>query len=666
MSKIKIESVSMRRAHRVALGATLLLLAVASLLWSGPPERRAGRGQWTTFGHDPQRSGWAKDEQTFSPQNVFRLGLVWKATLPNEPRALNGLTAPLVVGNMATGEGVKALVVVGGSSDHLFALDAETGAVIWKVDFPVLGKPNNPSTWLCPNALNATPVIDAERHRVFAIASDGRLHTIALRDGGALRPPVQFVPPYSKMWSLNYVGGILYAPLSQDCNGVRSGIYAMDPDAPGQPVTAFWTAQNCGRGFCGAGAWGRGGVAIDFSGFIYAATGDGPFDPTANQFGSTVVRVVPTTLKLADYYTPPNWQQINKLDLDMGNTTPVVFRWRDRVLAATGGKEGVIYLMDAESLGGGDHHSAVYVSPRYSNDEQSFQKNGIWGALSSWQDPSGNVWVLVPTWGPTAAKATTFPFSYGPVTQGCVMAFKVVADSSGKPILQPAWTSHNISVPEPVAIAGGIVFALGTGENTEQVYEGDIKRLIKDRNALMNNNAVLFALDGETGRELWNSGGAITDWTHFSGLAVGDGKVFLVTHQGGVYAFGLKANATVSLPASKSTTDAARAPAPPQADVHPSVAKSEGPSVCPSASDLFKQQCAMCHAADGKGLASLHTPDFTDAKWQASRTDAALIDAIVNGKEGEGRMPAFKGKLTTEQADQLVRCVRGFASAHTK
>jgi cytochrome c oxidase cbb3-type subunit III len=68
----------------------------------------------------------------------------------------------------------------------------------------------------------------------------------------------------------------------------------------------------------------------------------------------------------------------------------------------------------------------------------------------------------------------------------------------------------------------------------------------------------------------------------------------------------------------------------------------------------------MCHGANGKGMAAMHTPDFTDSSWQASKSDKDLIDAVTNGTD-KG-MPAFGGQLTAPQIDQLVHCmVRGFA-----
>ena len=53
----------------------------------------------------------------------------------------------------------------------------------------------------------------------------------------------------------------------------------------------------------------------------------------------------------------------------------------------------------------------------------------------------------------------------------------------------------------------------------------------------------------------------------------------------------------------------------------------------------FQKNCATCHGADGKGLSSTKTPDFTDPKLQASLSDQQMIDIISNGKNGTA-MPA--------------------------
>lgn len=344
----------------------------------------------------------------------------------------------------------------------------------------------------------------------------------------------------------------------------------------------------------------------------------------------------------------------------MGTTTPVIFRWRNRVLTAIGGKEGAIYLVDTATMSSPQHRTALYISPRYTNREQTFEANGIWGVMSAWHDAQGATWLFVPSWGePTTA--AQFPQSHGPVKSGSVMAFKVVSGQDGSPTLQPAWISADIAVPDPVAIAGGIAFVVGTGENPQQVENGDINKLLHNREQRNTGHAVLYALDARTGRQLWSSEDTMTGWTHFSGLAVGDGKVFASTRDGTVYAFGVRSPGS---PAPKTWSYAAPVSETPAAAAAVS-SPPPGPAIVPQCGEtnqLFTQRCAMCHGVDGKGIHSRHTPDFSDPSWQQSKTDKNLLDAVSNGTESG--MPAFGGQLSPAQIDSLVQCmVRGFAPA---
>ena len=217
----------------------------------------------------------------------------------------------------------------------------------------------------------------------------------------------------------------------------------------------------------------------------------------------------------------------------MGASAPVYFGWRNRNLVAHGAKESVIALMDADNLGGADHQTPLYLTPRLGNDAQSgLLGHGIWGGLSITRDTEGNTFVLAPMGGPPSKEAPKFPLTNGPVTHGSVMAMRVVADAkTGNPTLQPEWISEDFDMPDGVVSANGVVFALATGSNEVQ-RGGDAVRMSS------NHPAVLRALDLKTGKELWNSGNSIASWMHFSGMAISGGTVFLVDHEGNVYGFG--------------------------------------------------------------------------------------------------------------------------------
>jgi outer membrane protein assembly factor BamB len=53
-------------------------------------------------------------------------------------------------------------------------------------------------------------------------------------------------------------------------------------------------------------------------------------------------------------------------------------------------------------------------------------------------------------------------------------------------------------------------------------------------------NLALYALDAQTGKQLYSSEKIIPSWVHYSEPVVAAGKVFVVTWDAHVYAFGLK------------------------------------------------------------------------------------------------------------------------------
>jgi mono/diheme cytochrome c family protein len=77
---------------------------------------------------------------------------------------------------------------------------------------------------------------------------------------------------------------------------------------------------------------------------------------------------------------------------------------------------------------------------------------------------------------------------------------------------------------------------------------------------------------------------------------------------------------------------------------------------------MYKAYCLACHDADGKGnsirKAMPEAPDFTDPKWQASRSDAELGHSIREGK-GKFMLP-MKDKLGEADVEQMVAYVRQF------
>jgi outer membrane protein assembly factor BamB len=489
---------------------------------------------WPTDGGNPQRTAWQQDESIITKGNAANLKLLWSLKLDNAPHQMHSLFPPVIAGEVKTSGGTKQIAIEAGSSDNLFGIDVATGSVIWKKHFEYKSeKPADPGrNPLCPGGLVATPVLgppDPSGSRVvYAASGDGRLHTLGVADGEDIAPPADFLPPNAKAYALNLVDNYIYSTTAQGCGGNPNRFW--DINLADKKVSSFTPGG-------GGGLWGRTGAAVGFDGTVYAPTGDGQFDPAQNMYSEAIVAVTPKDLQLKDYYAPSNAAFMWKRDLDM-QVTPAVFKYKDRELLATSSKECRMFLLDSKSLGGADHRTPLFRTPLVCNEEVNFAEAGVWGAMASWQDAKGTRWVLAPFWGPVHPQFKA-PISYGPVTSGAIVAFKV-EDKDGKTVLTPAWLSRNMNMAEPPVVANGIVFAYGSGESNVQVTpQQGLAANTADQRVKASAHATLYAFDGETGKELWSSGDTIKSFAHFSGLSVANGRVYIGTYDSTLYSFGL-------------------------------------------------------------------------------------------------------------------------------
>jgi len=534
------------------------LVLVTALALSAPGRAQPPTGsEWLTFGYDQQRSGWNTAETTLSPRNVGRLKLLWSTQLstPAQDVALSTLTAPLVAQDVETAQGKKNLVFTVGIDDTIFAIDADRGTVLWQKTFANMGKPVRPATTNCANTEQATPVIDKAKGTIYFTTSDGKLRGLSLTSGEERLTPMPFVAPYSRNWSLNLIHDVVYTAAGRGCGGdaaqpVEPGsVSAMDIADPAHPqLSRFLTGQ--GRP---AGPWGRGGPVAGPKG-VYVQTADGNHDPASGIYGNAVIAVAPKAYGIVDSFTPANWKYLNAKDLDLGSGGPVIFPFKNQTLLATSSKEAVVYLLDARNLGGGppDHAKPLYQTPRLGNDEGHYYGGGVWGEISTYQTAQGDRYLYVPMWGPPSATGFQFPRSYGPAPHGSIMALQVVENDAGLSLM-PQWISRDLAVPDNVAVANGVVYAVQTGEQTAQhignpeahgrAVNGEppetIEGLAKFRSTPLA-GMMLYALDAESGKQLYSSGKLLTSWVHFNQPAVALGKVFLVSHDAHVYAFGLR------------------------------------------------------------------------------------------------------------------------------
>jgi Cytochrome C oxidase, cbb3-type, subunit III len=74
---------------------------------------------------------------------------------------------------------------------------------------------------------------------------------------------------------------------------------------------------------------------------------------------------------------------------------------------------------------------------------------------------------------------------------------------------------------------------------------------------------------------------------------------------------------------------------------------------------LYNRYCIRCHGVDGRGVWDIPgVPDFTNARWQASRSDGQIARIILEGRGAV--MPPFRGALSLEEAWGVARYLRTF------
>ena len=560
--------------------ATRLLGAIAIASAGGVALVQAqgrGGGEWTTSQGDAQRSSWVRTDARLTKDAVQKgeLKFLWKMKLDNDARQLNSLTTPVLMDRLISHRGFKALAFVGGSSERVYAIDTDLARVYWTtiINYSSIAPPAN-SSWGCPGGLIAAatrptnfavsafaggagggrggrsgssvgepgkgapslalvgqgqqgrgaapndPVAGrgaapaapgappagrgggglggGPTDNVFIVASDGYARTINPHNGADRARPVPFIPANAKPSGLIYVDGVLYTTTSNGCGATPNAVWAIDLTSETKTPVSWKTN--------GGNVAGAAGIAFGTDGTIFAALGDGP--SSSGGYSNAIVSLEPKTLKLKESFTQPG--------ADF-NTTPVVFRHKDKDLMAVSGNDGRMYLLDASSL-----KTPLHVTPKYSNA-------GATGGLATWES-EGTRWILASAIGAPAA-GTKLP-SNGVVTNGSIVAFKLV-DDGGKLSLEPAWASRDLTSPAAPLVFNGVVFALSTGEH--RPANAGASAAVRAKSSVP---AVLYALDPATGKELWTSGKTITSFAR-GGLSAAAGQVYLVTFDNTVYAFGI-------------------------------------------------------------------------------------------------------------------------------
>ena len=104
-------------------------------------------------------------------------------------------------------------------------------------------------------------------------------------------------------------------------------------------------------------------------------------------------------------------------------------------------------------------------------------------------------------------------------------------------------------------------------------------------------------------------------------------------------------------------------PPPPKEKITPPPTSPELAERLRNAGVLFRQYCIVCHGPDGTGVSAMRVsmpqlPDFTRGTFHDQHSDPQLLISILDGKGT--LMPANRGRVTEDQARDLVALVRNF------
>jgi hypothetical protein len=355
---------------------------------------RAALPAVSTYHNDNARTGQYINETVLTPANVnpAQFGKLYSYPLDGYVYA-----QPLYMPQVAIpGNGVHNVVIVATQHDSVYAFDADSSSAmpLWRVNFL---NPDVGITTLTPADVNTsdivpeigitgTPVIDVTSNTIYVVAATKengafyhRIHALDLASGaekfggpqaiqatypGAAQESSDGVLAFDSRFHLQRAallldqGRLYVAFASYGDFGAYHG-WVIGYDASTLKQTGSWVTTP--NGYQG-GIWMSGcGISADADGNLYLSVANGPFDAFGQQtgvdFSDSVVKLKPgqAGLALQDYFTPFNQAKMARDDLDLGSAGVVLLPDQPGPYihtAVTTGKNGHIYLLNRDDLGG--------------------------------------------------------------------------------------------------------------------------------------------------------------------------------------------------------------------------------------------------------------------------------------------------------------------------
>jgi hypothetical protein len=366
-----------------------------------------------TYHNDNARTGVNTNETqlTLANVNTNTFGLLTKYPLDGyvyaQPLFVPGVKIP--------GRGTHDIVYVATENDSVYALDANSRAVLWRAslgegiyivtnhEFGGRYHKNVLQDMLPRVGITGTPVIDASSETLFVVALNRevttttnyyqRLHALNIATGaeqpnspvdvtaefpgtgiGSSHGVVKFdARQQNERCALTLANGRIYIAYSSyaDTDPYHGWIIGFNASTL-QPLTnlVFNTTPNATKTVFGPHAgegalWmSGGGLCVDANSNLFFEVANGSFDADkgGGDYGDSFMKLTTTNeLMVADYFTPFNQAAMQASDTDLGSGGSVLLP--DDVGSAThphlivgAGKEGKVYLVDRDNMG--HYHTA--------------------------------------------------------------------------------------------------------------------------------------------------------------------------------------------------------------------------------------------------------------------------------------------------------------------
>jgi hypothetical protein len=473
---------------------------------------------------DVKRTGWNAGEKKLTVANVkaASFGKLYSLDVDDQTYA-----QPLVVSDLTIAGGKHNVVFVATVNNSIYAFDADNGTRYWVKNYNPAGQrppKNTDMTGACGGGYRdfsgnmgivGTPVIDSVSKTMYFVnrttdtppGNNGTgsffqyFHAIDLATGNErANSPVLITAQVSGTGDGNVNGIITFNPQKQNqrpglalAKGIVYVGYASHCDwGPyhgwllGYDATTLQQkiVYNTTPDGYNGGIWmSAGAPAVDETGNLYVAVGNGSVGvgndrSNVRNRSESALKLTPAgnTLAVSSFFTPKNFQELENADLDFGVTQVLLVPGTN--LAVTGCKDGNIYVMNRDNMGG--------FNATTDNVVQTISLGSGKSLRSSFAYFKGSQKSFFYTWSENAALKA---FPYSPATgkfdeagvvigsaqgpngaNGTLLSVSSDGSKDGTGIL---WASHAASGDANQSVRPGILRAFDANDVTKELWNSN-------------------------------------------------------------------------------------------------------------------------------------------------------------------------------------------------